>query len=80
MPNSIQQMLHELIDDIKNETLLKQIYEFLLRNSVNSDNGILWNKLNTEQQKELILSLEESNDDTNLISNEEVKKTHKNWL
>jgi len=45
-----------------------------------SKEGDLWNKLTPEQQEEILLSLDESNDPNNLISNEEVKKNHKKWL
>lgn len=76
MPNSIKQKLHDLIEKTDNESLLNQIYEFLLAHTTTPVNGDLWNMLSIEQQKELFLSLEESNDATNLISNEEVKRKH----
>jgi len=76
MPNSIKQKLHDLIEKTDNESLLNQIYEFLLAHTTTPVNGDLWNMLSIEQQKELLLSLEESNDATNLISNEEVKRRH----
>jgi len=79
MGNSIKQKLHKLIDKIENESILTQVYELIYKKS-SSKEGDLWNKLSPEQQKEVLLSLEESEDPNNLISNEEVKRNHKKWL
>ncbi|ABG59873.1 hypothetical protein [Cytophaga hutchinsonii] len=79
MATSIKQKLHTLIDTIDNESLLTQVYELIYKKS-SSKEGDLWNKLTSQQQQEVLLSLEESNDTNNLISNDDVKKSHKKWL
>ncbi|HSY61444.1 MAG TPA: hypothetical protein VK796_06180 [Cytophaga sp.] len=79
MATSIKQKLHTLIDNIDNESLLTQVYELIYKKSASKE-GDLWSKLSPEQQQEVLLSLEESNDATNLISNDDVKKSHKKWL
>jgi hypothetical protein len=76
MIKSIKQKLHDFIENADDELLLNRIYEFLLERKNTSANGDLWNKLSTEQQQDLLLSLEESNDSNNLISNEEIKRLY----
>lgn len=79
MVTSIKQKLHDLIEGIDNESILNQVYELISKKS-SSKEGDLWSKLTDEQQKEVLLSLEESEEPYNLISEEEVKKNHKKWL
>lgn len=79
MRTSIKQKLHDLIESIDNESILTQVYELVYKKS-SSKEGDLWSKLSAEQQKEVLLSLEESNDPDNLVSNEEVKRNHEKWL
>lgn len=79
MGTSIKQKLHDLIEKIDNESILNQVYELIYKKS-SSKEGDLWSKLTPEQQKEVLLSLEESNNPDNLLSNEEVKRNHKRWL
>jgi hypothetical protein len=79
MVTSIKQKLHDLIDQIDNESILNQIYALInLKNSSKGDR--LWNNLTPEEQSEVLLSLKESQDQNNLISNDEVKKQHRKWL
>ncbi|MFN6946341.1 MAG: hypothetical protein ACK4ND_15440 [Cytophagaceae bacterium] len=79
MGTSIKQKLHDLIEKIDNESILNQVYEFIYKKS-SSKEGDLWSKLSTEQQNEVLKSLEESKNPDNLISSEEVKRNHKKWL
>lgn len=79
MATSLKQKLHELIDQIDNESMLRQAYELIYKKNASKE-GDLWNKLSREQQEEILCSLEESNDPENLISNEEVRRLHKKWL
>ena len=79
MRTSIKQKLHDLIDQIENEQFLKQVYK-LINSKSPVTNGKLWVQLTSDQQNEILLSLEESNDPKNLISNDEVKSNHKKWL
>jgi len=75
----LKQNFHHLIDSIDNEILLMNFYDLIKKRS--SDNeGQLWNRLTTQEQKELLLSLEESKDPENLIDHDEMVKKHRKWL
>ncbi len=60
-------------------SLFYQVYELIYKKN-SSKEGDLWSKLAPEQQAEVLLSLEESNEPNNLISQDEVKRNHKKWL
>jgi hypothetical protein len=75
----LKKNFHTLIDRIDNERLLKDFYDLFLRRS-QSEEGTLWSNLTTKEQEELLLSEEESNYETNLISHQEMKKKHQKWL
>ncbi len=79
MATSIKQKLHELIDKIENESILNQAYELIYKKNASGE-GDLWNKLTLKQQQELLLSLEESENPDNLISEEELKERYNKWL
>lgn len=70
---------HKLIDGIEDEKTLLGYFKLIQKLNKNQT-GELWNSLNDEEKKELILSYEESLDPANLISHEEVKKQHTKWL
>ena len=65
--------LHKIVDKIDNEQLLQTIYDFL-KLSENSQEGQIWKSLTEEQKKEVYLSYQESEDDKNLVSWDEVRK------
>ena len=65
--------LHKIVDKIDNEQLLQTIYDFL-KLSENSQEGQIWKSLTEEQKKEVYLSCQESEDDRNLVSWDEVNK------
>lgn len=67
--------LHRILDKIDNEQLLRTIYEFL-KEQENSNEGQIWGTLTEDQKKEVYLSYEESEDDKNLKTWEEVKKKY----
>ena len=75
----LKQNFHHLIDSIDNEKLLINFYELIKKKS-SAKEGQLWNRLTDEEQKELLLSLEESKNPQNLISHEEMVNKHKKWL
>lgn len=75
----LKQNFHHLIDSIDNEKLLINFYDLIKKRSSAKEEQ-LWNKLNDQEQNELLLSLEESKNPENLISHEEMKKKHKKWL
>jgi hypothetical protein len=70
---------HRLIDEIKDEVVLKNYFELIKRLN-NNETGELWKSLKQEEQEELLLSYEESFNPDNLISHEQVKKQHGKWL
>jgi len=75
----LKQSFHHLIDSIDNENLLINFYDLIKKRS-SAKEGQLWNKLTDQEQKELLLSLEESKNPENLIDHEEMKTKHKKWL
>ncbi len=75
----LKKSFHLLIDSIDNENLLLNFYD-LLKQRTNAKDGRLWDKLDYEEQKELLHAAEESKSEGNLISSDELKKKHKKWL
>ena len=75
----LKKSFHLLIDSIDNENLLLNFYD-LLKQRTNAKDGRLWDKLDYEEQKELLHAVEESKSEENLISSDELKKKHKKWL
>jgi hypothetical protein len=70
---------HRLIDQIEDETVLKAYFKLIESLSLNQK-GKLWSELTIEEREELILSYEESFNQENLLSHDEVKKQHSKWL
>lgn len=75
----IRNNFHNLIDNISNEVLLIRFYDLMLK-SHHSKKGTLWSRLSKKEQKELLLSEEESRNPENLIDHDEMAKKHKKWL
>ena len=71
--------LHGLIDQIDSMSLLKEYYTEL-KNILSSNKTSLWDTLSEEQKKAVLLSFEESEDDNNLLDNDEVMNKYKEWL
>jgi len=65
--------LHKMVDKIDNEQLLHAIYDFL-KDRMSSEEGQIWKSLTDDQRKEVYLSYQESEDDDNLTSWEDVKE------
>lgn len=65
--------LHKIVDRIEDERLLKAIYSFLNERE-NSEEGKMWTSLTEEQKKEVLQSYDESEDDSNLISDDDLWK------
>ena len=65
--------LHKLVDIIEDERLLRAIYSFL-DNRENSEDGRMWKQLTEEQRQEVLRAYDESEDDANLIDDEDVWK------
>jgi hypothetical protein len=76
---NVKDNFHHLIDTIDDEQLLKGYYELIKQLNINQS-GNLWNNLNENERQELIIAYDESFDNKNLLSHEEVKKQHEKWL
>ena len=68
----LKSKLHEILDKIENEQLLRSIYDFLKQRETAVE-GQIWKTLSEEQKKEVYLSYAESEDDKNLIDWEDIK-------
>jgi len=75
----IKQNFHNLIDNIENENMLLGFYE-LLKSRSESEEGELWSRLSYQEQEDLIKLADSSNDPSNLIDHEDMKRKHKRWL
>lgn len=60
-----------MVDEINNEQLLETLRDFLASRK-NSKPGQLWEELPEEKKKEIMLALEESENESTLISREEL--------
>ncbi len=65
--------LHKIVDRIEDEQLLRAIYSFLEKRE-SSEDGRIWKQLSDAQKKEVLQAYEESEDDANLIDDEEIWK------
>lgn len=67
---------HELIDQINDPELLSQFYDAISL-SIKQDSS--WKLLSVERQQEILKAYEESEDDANLISFQELKSKYEKW-
>lgn len=65
--------LHKMVDRIEDERLLRAIYSFLNARE-NSEEGQMWKSLTEKQQSEVLQAYDESEDNSNLISDDDVWK------
>ncbi len=75
----LKKNFHHLIDSIDNENLLINFFD-LIKRRYSTKEGQLWNRLTKQEQQELLLAVEESENSENLISHEEMNEKHKKWL
>jgi len=75
----LKQNFHNLIDSIDNEKLLSRFYH-IIKETKSAKEGELWQKLSVEEEEELLSALDESYNEDNLISNDQMKSKHKKWL
>lgn len=68
--------LHKLVDRIEDERLLRAIYSFLEKRE-KSEDGQMWKQLTDEQKQEVLRAFEESEDDENLMDDEDFWKNLK---
>lgn len=65
--------LHQIVDRIKDERLLRAIYSFL-KERENSKDSSMWDSLTDQQKKEVLLAYDESEDEANLVEDKDVWK------
>lgn len=76
MSTSLKTSVHQLVEEIENEQLLETLRDFLaLRKEVPA--GKLWEELPADKKQEILLALEESEDESTLISREDFLKSKK---
>jgi hypothetical protein len=69
----LKSILHKIVDRIEDEQLLRAIYSFLEKRE-SAEDGRMWKQLTDEQKKEVLQAYEESEDDANLIDDEDIWK------
>jgi hypothetical protein len=74
---TLKSEFHNLIDQTNDPEIIEQFYK-AMSESLRSD-GSLWRSLSTEQQKGVLDAYEESEDENNLISLDEIKAKYANW-
>ncbi|MDZ4709273.1 MAG: hypothetical protein SH818_12815 [Saprospiraceae bacterium] len=65
--------IHKMVEEIQSEQLLQTLYDFLRLREKNEP-GQLWDSLTRAQKQDVLLSFEESEDETNLIDRKKVFK------
>ncbi|MDP2042851.1 MAG: hypothetical protein Q8S14_15375 [Algoriphagus sp.] len=76
MSTTLKSSVHQLVDEIENEQLLETLRDFLsLRKETQP--GKLWEDLPEDKKQEILLALEESADESTLISREDFLKRKK---
>lgn len=58
--------IHNIVDSIQNEQLLRTVYDFLKLKD-NEQTGKIWDSLSDDEKSEVLLSYEESEDENNLL-------------
>ncbi|MEQ8302026.1 MAG: hypothetical protein RIB47_01450 [Cyclobacteriaceae bacterium] len=67
--------LHKMLTKIEDEQLLRAVYDFL-KQSESTDRGQIWKTLSDELKKEVYASYDESEEDKNLTSWEDLKQKY----
>jgi DNA-directed RNA polymerase specialized sigma24 family protein len=72
----IKSGIHRLVDETNSEYLLEAVYQLLKSKRLDSVSRT-WDSLTEEQRQEILLAYEESENENNLISREEVFRVDK---
>lgn len=76
MSETLKDSVHQLVEEIDNEQLLETLRDFLsLRKETQP--GKLWEELPEDKKQDILLALEESADESTLISREDFLKRKK---
>lgn len=73
---------HRQIDEIEDEKELEKLYEYfiLLKKNFEKPDNDWWDELTEKQKADIESSINESEDESNLIPHEQVMKDSKEWL
>jgi hypothetical protein len=72
---ALKSSLHEILDRIENEQLLRSVHDFLIEHE-QAREGQIWKTLTEAQKQEVYASYAESRDEQNLLSWKEVKQKY----
>lgn len=76
MSETLKDSVHQLIEEIDNKQLLETLRDFLLLRK-ETQPGKLWEELPEDKKQDILLALEESADESTLISREDFLKRKK---
>ncbi len=76
MSETLKDSVHQLIEEIDNKQLLETLRDFLLLRK-ETQPGKLWEELPEDKKQDILLALEESTDESTLISREDFLKRKK---
>ena len=74
----VRNEFHTLIDEVKNPLLLEKFLD-ILKQTVQSEDSKLWDSLSKSEKTEVLKSYEESKDQANLVSHEDVMIKYGKW-
>ena len=77
--SELKKNVHELINNIENEHLLRDCYT-LIKRRTGAKEGALWEQLTESEKQDLLDALEESRDHDRLISQDEMKQKYQGCL
>ncbi len=75
----LKKEFHDLIDNIDNERILMSFYD-IIKSKVSTRDGQLWGRLNKQEQDELMMAFEESENPNHLIDHDIMREKHSKWL
>ena len=75
----VRNHFHTLIDEVENPDLLLSFLE-LFKARLRDPESTLWNTLSKTEQLEVLDAFDESETESNLVSNQTMKKKYSKWL
>ena len=76
---SLKSNLHKLIDQIESQSLLEEYYNEM-KSLIKKTKVSSWDTLSEEQKKEVLLSYDESENEKNLLDNDDVMNKYRDLL
>lgn len=69
--SELKASIHKIVDEIKDEQLLRTIYDFLKVREASTP-GHMWDSLSQEQKNEVLLAYDESEEEANLVDKDKI--------